>query len=122
MEGRNHIQKIATSRTRSRSSSKKILPVVFLTDDEEAFPGLLYSGPSGSDFVQKSIHAKVFTKKLYHSFPVSTGDKIHVLYSGEDRDWIRFDVKIYSLNGNDIALLVHLKFKEEYKHLKNILA
>ncbi|WP_078131689.1 hypothetical protein [Leptospira kirschneri] len=85
---------------------KKILPVVFLTDGEEAFPGLLYSGPPGPDFVQKSIHAKVFTKKLYHSFPVSTGDKIHVLYLGEDRDWIRFDAKIYSLNGNDIGIQV----------------
>ncbi|RHX78648.1 hypothetical protein [Leptospira yasudae] len=85
---------------------RKLIPVVFLTDGDEAFPGLLYSGPPGPDSVQKTLHTKVFTKKLYHSFPVSTGDKIHVLFSGEDKEWIRFDAKILSLNGNDMGIQV----------------
>ncbi|EMO72576.1 hypothetical protein [Leptospira santarosai] len=85
---------------------KKITPVVFLTDGEEAFPGFLYSSPPGSDSVQKSFHTKVFTKKLYNAFPVSVGDKIHVLYSGDDKEWIRFDAKIYSLKGNDMGIQV----------------
>ncbi|PJZ57356.1 hypothetical protein [Leptospira barantonii] len=85
---------------------RKILPAVFLTDGDEAFPGFLYSGPPGPDFVSKSLHTKVFTKKLYHSFPVATGDKIHVLFSGDDKEWIRFDAKILSLNGNDMGIQV----------------
>ncbi|MDO6381705.1 hypothetical protein [Leptospira santarosai] len=85
---------------------RKITPVVFLTDGEEAFPGFLYSSPPGSDSVQKSFHTKVFTKKLYNTFPVSVGDKIHVLYSGDDKEWIRFDAKIFSLKGNDMGIQV----------------
>ncbi|XDD52389.1 hypothetical protein AB3N59_18815 [Leptospira sp. WS92.C1] len=86
---------------------KKILPVVFLTDGEEAFPGFLYSGIPGADFVQKSLHAKVFTKKLYHSFPVSPGEKIHVLFSGEEKDWVRFEATVLSIKTNDIGIQVH---------------
>ncbi|MDV6236282.1 hypothetical protein CH379_011665 [Leptospira ellisii] len=85
---------------------KKILPVVFLTDGEEAFPGFLYSGTPGPDFVQKSLHAKIFTKKLYHSFPTGPGEKIHVLFSGEDKDWIRFDATVLNFSGNDIGIQI----------------
>ncbi len=85
---------------------RKMIPVVFLTDGEETFPGFLYSSPPGADFIQKSLHTKVFTKRLYHSFPVSTGDKIHVLYSSDDKEWIRFDAKILSLNGSDMGIQV----------------
>ncbi|TGK33880.1 hypothetical protein EHQ12_14490 [Leptospira gomenensis] len=85
---------------------KKILPVVFLTDAEEAFPGFLYSGTLGPEFVQKSLHAKLFTKKLYHSFPTEPGEKIHVLYSGEEKDWIRFDATVLNFDGNDISIQI----------------
>ncbi|AOP36521.1 hypothetical protein A0128_21165 [Leptospira tipperaryensis] len=85
---------------------KKIIPVVFLTDGEEAFPGLLFSGPIGPESVQKSFHAKVFAKKLYHSFPIGAGEKIHVLFSSEDREWTRFDATILNFKGNDIGIQI----------------
>ncbi len=85
---------------------KKYIPAILQTDSEEYYPILLGAHEITEGFVNKGIHARIYSKKGDHSFALTRYEKFHLLFRTENKQWLRFDAILLSHQDTNLTLQI----------------
>lgn len=89
-----------------KTTAKNFITAILETDSEERFPALLGIQELDENSLNRSIKARIYTKKVGATFSLTRYEKIQIIVPDDNKQWLKSEAILISQEGTNLTLQI----------------
>ncbi|MEI7012514.1 hypothetical protein [Leptospira licerasiae] len=89
-----------------KAIAKNFITAILETDSEERFPALLGIQELDENSLNRTIRARIYTKKVGATFSLTRYERIQILIPNENKQWLKSEAILISQEGTNLTLQI----------------